>query len=313
MPRVDRLERLTNLVLVLLDTPRPITLVEIAGAVGGYPDGHQARRQAFERDKRTLREEGIPISVEPVDAGGQLGYRIRPEDYYLPELELSTDEQVALNLAVAGVHLDDSSGREASLKLGLIGREQDAVALLPSLPALARLHRAIRDRAAASFTYHSRKRAVDPYGLLFRNGFWYLLGLDHGHGELRTYRVDRIAGDVSFGEAGSFERPADFEPGVHLPSEPWRLGEGGSVAAEVQVDSLLAPTVAAELGEEALLERRGDGSVVVRLEVTNPAAFRSWVLGLLDHAVVLGPEELRRELLQWLEAFSAGDAERGPA
>ena len=45
-----------------------------------------------------------------------------------------------------------------------------------------------------------------------------------------------------------------------------------------------------------------DGSVVVELAVTNRDAFRSFVLGLLDHAEVLAPPELRADVVDWLEA-----------
>jgi predicted DNA-binding transcriptional regulator YafY len=76
------------------------------------------------------------------------------------------------------------------------------------------------------------------------------------------------------------------------------------VPAEVLVDQLQAPLVEAELGESAVLERRRDGSVLVRLEVANEDAFRSWVLGLLEHAVVVGPEPLRQRVRQWLETLA---------
>jgi predicted DNA-binding transcriptional regulator YafY len=48
--------------------------------------------------------------------------------------------------------------------------------------------------------------------------------------------------------------------------------------------------------------KHGEGAVVVRLAVTNRDAFRSFVLGLLDHAEVLGPPELRAEVAGWLDA-----------
>ena len=54
----------TDLVLVLLDAPQPLTLDAIAHQVPGYPSEHAARRQAFERDKRLLRDEGIPVLTE---------------------------------------------------------------------------------------------------------------------------------------------------------------------------------------------------------------------------------------------------------
>jgi predicted DNA-binding transcriptional regulator YafY len=109
--KLDRLERVTDLVLVLLETPQPLTLDAIAHQVPGYPAEHAARRQAFERDKRLLRDEGIPVLTQRLPGGGneQYGYRIDRDSFYLPDLALEPDEQVALHLAVAGVHLGDSS------------------------------------------------------------------------------------------------------------------------------------------------------------------------------------------------------------
>ena len=49
----DRAERLTNLLALLLETRRPLTLHEIASELESqYPEGGQARRAAFERERR---------------------------------------------------------------------------------------------------------------------------------------------------------------------------------------------------------------------------------------------------------------------
>jgi hypothetical protein len=40
--------------------------------------------------------------------------------------------------------------------------------------------------------------------------------------------------------------------------------------------------------------------VVFEVGVTDVGAFRSFVLGFLDHAEILGPPELRRDLVEWL-------------
>jgi len=302
---MDKLERLTNLLLVLLESPRPLTMRELVDGVEGYPAGEAACRQAFERDKRTLREEGVPLDTVTVEDSGQhiLAYRVRPEQYYLPELGLTSEEQAALNLAVAAVRLDTGSGRDALWKLG--GAQHDPAppfAALPALPALPVLHEALRTGATVRFRYRGRDRCVDPYGLGFRHGFWYLAGNDRERGEVRTFRVDRIEAAVEPGEHGAFAVPEGFDLGAALPDEPWRVGEGEVLRAVVLVDRVRAALVAGELGGNAVEERRDDGSVVFTLDVTNRAAFRSWVLGLLEHAEVLGPPELRAEIVEWLRA-----------
>jgi hypothetical protein len=88
--------------------------------------------------------------------------------------------------------------------------------------------------------------------------------------------------------------------------EPWRFGDEEPVMARLLVDSPQAGWVAAELGDQAVVERRDDGSVVVEMAVTNREAFRSFVFGLLDHAEVLGPADVRADLVSHLEALAAG-------
>src|SRR5262245_36669815 len=150
---VDRLERLTNLVALLLNTARPLTLDEIVMGIDGYPNEAESRRQAFERDKRVLRDEGVPIETVPI-SDGRSGYRILADDYYLPDLGLTEDEQVALNLAVAAVNVDGGRGREAMWAFG--DAPVDGVpplAALPVIDALPALFDATRRRAVVSFAY----------------------------------------------------------------------------------------------------------------------------------------------------------------
>ena len=70
----ERVERLTNLLALLLETPEPLSLVEIAGELRGqYPEKDAAQRGAFERDKAALRELGVPIEQEVVVGGPYAG------------------------------------------------------------------------------------------------------------------------------------------------------------------------------------------------------------------------------------------------
>lgn len=291
----------------LLHTRQPVSLQEVVEQVPGYPPGPAARRQAFERDKRVLREEGVPL----VEEEGR--YRIRPQDYYLPEMDLTEDERVALNVAVAAVSVSREHGRTALRKLGgaeVGGAVSDgalsvgALVDLPALPCLPVLHAAIRDRAVVDFGYRGERRRVEPYGLLFREGRWYLTGRDLDRDARRNFRVDRMEGGVAVGESGAFEPPASFEPAESLARQPWLVGGEETLTAVVEVDGVLAGRMAAELGEEAVRERRADGSTIFAFPITNRAAFRAWLLGLRHHAEVIDPPELRAEVSAWLESMA---------
>lgn len=297
---MERLERLTNLVALLLDTRRPLTLDEIAVEIG-YPEKHEAKRAAFERDKKLLREEGVPIDIVADPAGGAPGYRIDRSAYYL-DLDLDDDERIALNLAMGAVPLETGWSREASWKLGGAagGTAIPPLAYLPAISALPALFDGFRRKAPVTFVYRGQKRTLDPYGLLFRNGFWYVAGRDHGSDEMRVFRADRIDGGVSPGEPGSFTTPEGFDPAAVFPEQAYQVGAGEAVDVEVLVDDPHSAAVVAEVGEAAVVERRDTG-VVVRIEAINMAAFRSWLLGLLDHAEVLSPPEVRAQVVGWLQ------------
>ena len=309
LPAVTRLERLINLVAALLDTERPIPRSDLQQRVPGYEGSSASVRRAFERDKETLRSMGIPVAVEPLDpANPDLGegYRIPRDQYELADPGLEPDELAALHLAASAVRLDGSGGQEALWKLGG-GTAGDAaegpMAALPGGEHLAVLFAAMSERRTVRFGYRGVERSVDPLWLTFANGHWYLGGHDHLRGEERRFRLDRIDSPPSAGEPHAFERPARTRP----PSaQPWRLGEDEEVEALLLVDADQADWSVAQVGEASVRERRPDGAVVLSLAVSNREAFRSFVLGFLDHAEVLHPPELRRDLVHWLEAVRAG-------
>ena len=98
-----------------------MSLREIGAAVAGYPPEHGALRQAFERDKKSLREAGIPVRTEQIEGEDQAGYRIVPDEYYLPELSLEPDESEALAFALAGVRLEGGLIGDVAAKLAAPG------------------------------------------------------------------------------------------------------------------------------------------------------------------------------------------------
>jgi predicted DNA-binding transcriptional regulator YafY len=312
----DRLERLLNLTATLLDTRRPLTLDELSERVEPrYPEDKTARRRQFERDKETLRELGVPIRVESVDGfGTEQAYRIHPDDYYLPELSLSEAELAALHVAVTAVRLEGDAGREGLAKLGGLAGEgaETAVAELDVSPGLAVLFDAASRHATVTFSYRGSERRLDPYGVVLRFGHWYVVGHDRDRDAPRAFRVDRIDDEPALGPGGAFTPPADIDPADFVRADPLTYGEDQPVDAHVLVDAPRAGWVVDELGEEAVVERRPDGAVVVRLPVVNRAAFRAWVIDLLDHAEVLSPPELRADMVAWLDAV-AGTSAGGPA
>ena len=311
---VDRLERLTNLLALLLETPRPLTLVEIAGDLDGqYPADARNRRAAFERDKAALRSIGVPIDTSTVVGGptaGSTGYRIDRAAYELADLDLSPEEMRAVQLAVAAVHTGSSAGDEAIRKLGgsPIGAPVAVSAVVPDRAELPDLRVAIAQRSTIEFSYRGDMRRVDPWGLLLRGGFWYVVGFDHDRQAKRTFRVDRIDdGALTLSDPGAFVRPESFDPRDAFPSDPKLIGHVAEddVDALVRIDPPRASGVVAEGGDDRVVERTAVGAVIVRVPAANRDAFLSWVLGLAQHAEVLAPAGLRSAVVAALDAVIA--------
>ncbi|MGZ4692635.1 MAG: helix-turn-helix transcriptional regulator [Acidimicrobiales bacterium] len=303
---MDKLERLLNLITALLETTRPLTADELRARVPGYPENLAAFRRSFERDKDDLRDMGIPLVYEPVPGIDPPidGYRIDRSRYYLRDPGFEPDELAALNLAATAVTLDGVEGVEGLWKLGgvveAVGEEpaiDGALAALPADPNLPALYQACTERRTASFTYNDELRTVEPQRVGYQRGHWYLTGWDQGRQGERNFRLDRIDGPVGTSPPGAFTRRST---GAGLPGDPWLLGEGDEVVARLLVDPDQATWAARQLGDKVPAEARDDGSVVFDVAVTNWPAFRSFVLTFLDHAEVLGPPELRSQMVEWL-------------
>ena len=114
------------------------------------------------------------------------------------------------------------------------------------------------------------------------------------------------------GPGGAFAIPAGFDPAAMFPADAKLVGEGDVVSAQVWVSAAQAPTVVNHLGEGAVAERRPDGSIVVTVPYANPWALRAWVMGLVDDEL-LEPEELRAEMVRWLEQLAGSGCDRVPA
>lgn len=300
-----KLERLLTLVNVLLETPRHLAAVDVRRRVPGYAEDDDSFRRAFERDKAELRDMGIPLDMEPV-AGSDppiAGYRIRSRDCILRDPGLDAEELDALRLAVAVVGGGDGAGQRGLHKLGGGVAAGEARTELPADPDLVSAFTAVAEKRRLRFSYRGTDRRIDPLRLQFARDRWYLLGHDHGRDDLRWFRLSRVEGPVTVdGPAGAFERAPGETPGLQLA--PWLLGgDAEAVAARVRFDPDIAPTVRAELGD-AEVESDDEHGLVVVVPVTNRDGFRSWLLSFLDRAELLGPPDLRAEVVEWLEAVA---------
>jgi predicted DNA-binding transcriptional regulator YafY len=300
----SKAERMLNLLVLLNNTARPLTLDEICEKMRGqYPDG-PSRRTTFERDKSDLRSMGVPIAMVTLggDDAGRAAYFIDKKGYGDLYIDITPEELRALQFAAAMVQIEQSWGRQAVLRLGgeLVDPPMPTVAHVPAdSEKLPELWLATKECHPVEFEYHGKMRRVHPYCLQSRNGFWYVSAHDTARDAVANYRVDRISSAITVVAKETFERPAGFSASQALPSDP-KTFEPTDETALVRIDATLAPVVSREVSPNDITEHHPDGSITVRVPCGHRPAFRTWLFAMVDRAEVLAPASLRNEVVSWL-------------
>ncbi|EHR51111.1 putative transcriptional regulator [Saccharomonospora marina XMU15] len=146
-------------------------------------------------------------------------------------------------------------------------------------------------------TGQATRRMVDPWGLVSKDGVWYLLaGTERGQ---RTFRLDRVR-DVEVSDLAG-ERPADFELSQaweRVASEVERRRAGVSVT--VLVPPRLVSVLRNQFGRHCHVEGEvgdaGDGRVRVRLAGHSALSLAEHLAGFGGAVTVVEPDEVGREL-----------------
>lgn len=224
-----KIERLINLTIALLATKRYLTKSEIFKSVEGYEGSAETKERMFERDKDDLRSLGIEIEVGSFDPlfNDEAGYRIKQEKYQLDLGEITPTEISLLSLAAQawqGASFDEAA-QKALLKLSSMGVPSDSLSLPTSAHKvndgggdLPLITKAIAEQQLITFVYldsqlDRQERKVVPVGLFSRSGFWYISGVDQEIQEIRTFRIDRIDGEITATKGPKdFELPQSFDP-----------------------------------------------------------------------------------------------------
>jgi predicted DNA-binding transcriptional regulator YafY len=328
----EKLIRQLSLISYLMAERRPVTALEIRRDVEGYSVMNEdAFARRFYADRAELESLGIQLTVDrPADAAAeQESYSLRSESFHLPEIEFTDEELAALQTAL---HLLDGEFAYAEpLRLALQqitwGRpsplrapeQQRSVALGITASAgghelsarLAKVETAIFRQKTITFDYYTMERdevgarRVDPYHLLFQGGEFYLLGRAHERKAVRVFRLSRIRGKVAYATKAEhdFRRPADFDPRAYANRAEWQLGEERGTA-EILLGERIAWQIERHFGrygEIRAAEEEGSGDRIFLTAYAAPRMLVSWVLGLGEHARLLGPPELVEELARRLE------------
>jgi proteasome accessory factor B len=225
MSSASKTERLLNLLIMLLVQRHYVSKDRIRAIL--YADASDdAFEKMFERDKEELRSLGVPIEVGQMDAyfDDEPGYRIRADEFALPEISLESDEAAVVALATKvweharlAAATTDAVGKltAAGVPLDLGALDIAQPRLSADEPAFDVFWEATLARRPVTFDYQrpgydaALTRHLEPWGVVRFSGRWYAVGLDTDRGQERVFRLSRVVGPARVtGSPGSFEIPA---------------------------------------------------------------------------------------------------------
>lgn len=145
----------------------------------------------------------------------------------------------------------------------------------------------------------AEKRKVDPYALVFRSGWWYLVGYCHTRVALRTFRVDRIQKLILLEQA--FAIPDDFNIHAYLEVE---FKEQNIIHAHLHFIPEAAQMVKGNRSLWETIQENPDGSVDAVLASSDLPFLASMVMSFGPWVTVLEPNELKDVVRDWAQSIT---------
>ena len=281
------LERLVRLAAALSAHPKRGLHVDRLVDIAGFEQTDEGRDQ-LTRDLRQLERQGWQF-VTTLAFDGRARYRMITTDNRL-RVRLSLPQLAALQRAALLIQREDLVE-----SLGLTPGEEQA---------LTEVLEALRHRARIRYRYKGSSRLAHPQLLRQQSGTWYLRAVEEGSEDVKTFAVSRMS-KVSADQPDTGRRvPTERHIGLH----PMLWEVDPPVEVMLRTPAMFRPDVVRWL-LEPITEEPEDGeddAVRMRYRVTNRAAFRDRVYELGTRVEVLGPREVREELLAELAAAAGG-------
>ncbi len=270
-----------------------------------------------------LDEMGIPIYSERGPGGGFSLVR----GYKLPPLVFSPDEAVALALgasiiaemwgslyqtactaALAKLHNvlpDEQRSQVDRAQHTLLATGLNRADMAEITPALEKLRTAVGERRRVSLVYRSgshpepQPREIDPYALVHRWGWWYVIGYCHLREEIRSFRVDRIVSlDLT---RTAFQTPQTFDVSAYLREEG---GQQSLITVRMRFFPRAAPIAQVNRSYFEALEEQPDGSIIGCFRVPDLIWAASTALAYGPDVEVLEPASLRQIVRDWAQKIA---------
>lgn len=299
------------------DREHPMSVAEIIQYLNGY--GISVERKAVYDDIETLRIFGLNIENR---RGRPSGYYLADRKFKLPELKILMDA------VQSSKFLTQKQSRELLRKLESLTSVSEAKKLqsqtytVPGVKSpngevyksIEGIYAAIADNCQISFQYYEwdfsknlkKKRGgelyrVSPWKLIWKNENYYLLGLDEKSGIVKHYRVDKIKHintEKNKRNGENIFRNFDMEK---FSAGTFEMFGGKENSVWMEFENRFVGVVLDHFGQDVMLIPRDEEHFSIQVRISVSPKFFGWLAGLGTGAVIVAPENVRREYISFMK------------
>ncbi len=258
-------------------------------------------------------------------------YRFTDQDFTLRDLDLNADELTALLVGkqlshslgkpfekayqslLKKVHKDTGYKTRASADkiekvqqflidiapvegFEQIERQYNAIVeAMDKKEEIAVVYKAMKDRKET-------KRDIAPYGLIFHEGLWYVIGYCYLRRAVHTFALDCIKGFKITGKPYNippgFNMADYFKPGWHM----MRYGEPVEVVLKFS-ERYARWITRRKWHPTQVIEEQKDGSIIFKVMIEGTRELKWWTYHWIPYCEILAPAELRKEVAEEMRAM----------
>ena len=304
-----KLYRLAQIMMEKTDEDHYITMSEILNALKQYEI--TADRKSIYNDLKDLSSFGIEVEGE--QTGNRYHYHVVSRPFELPELKLLVDAiqsskfitEKKTNVLIKKLEtlVSKYDAQKLQCQVFVSGRIKNMnESIYYSVDAI---HTAISENRKIYFKYfqwnikkkpelrhHGKLYHISPWGLLWDDENYYMIGFDSEAQKIKHYRVDKML-DIELSEEkrdgkDSFKKldMADYA------KKSFGMFGGKDEKVRLLVHNDLAGVMIDRFGRDIMMIPADDEHITINVDVRVSRQFLAWVFSLGPQVKILGPAEV---------------------
>ena len=296
------------------DEEHPMTVKELIDTLAAWDV--TAERKSIYDDLEALRAFGLDIQSRK---GKTPGWFVGERPFELPELKLLVDAVQSCKFitrrksdslirkleGLTSVHQARQLQRQVYVERRVKTMNESVYY------SIDKLHAALSAGKTVTFRYfeynvrkekvfrrEGRRYSVSPYGLIWNSENYYLVGWDGAMGEVRHYRVDKMA-ELAVTCVPAEGGPEGFDVAAYA-AKHFGMFSGREGKLRLRCENPMVGVVLDRFGQDVMLVPDGESHFTVTVDAVVSPQFFGWLFGLGPGVTLLSPdwavEDFRRVL-----------------